>query len=419
MVAVGVEEISPYSSQEMAAKHPDSMMALYPGRQLGMFKLGDSLYSVLNELKYRPIISTSSVTVHGESNDCNSSITAPIIVRLNPSTIDLHFEGTTQRLSTMTMSLPSISFDLTYENDIIVPRNDALSRTTAGQLFGPCRSENLDSWPGMLWTFNNGQSTSVTISSTPTPTLEGQLSRVYVIPHDSVLFNFTNDSPEIEIKLGVSHSTDVVSAFGPPESTFEKRDRRLEVYAGSDASDLARGVFYNYPALGFDVMLNTVTHKVEKLILHSNVPATPLFQAYNRCPWQINLTKELSQPMGTASSQETNGSTNSQQSNGSNNKQTKRNKHNKVSNGEKVDVKVGEVQETSITFVDKIDSVIAKLNKNVQIDKMVLDRAHEVGLKEWNEDMGMMELVSFDVLGVIMEVTKSGDVASLCIHDRK
>lgn len=65
---------------------------------------------------------------------------------------------------------------------------------------------------------------------------------------------------------------------------------------------------------------------------------------------------------------------------------------------------------------------------------MVLDRAHEVGLKEWNEDMGMMgmtllsylikltnhpELVSFDVLGVIMEVTKSGDVASLCIHDRK
>lgn len=38
----------------------------------------------------------------------------------------------------------------------------------------------------------------------------------------------------------------------------------------------------------------------------------------------------------------------------------------------------------------QIDTVLSKLNKKVQVDKMILDRAHEVGLRDWDASMGMM-----------------------------
>ncbi|THH02726.1 hypothetical protein EW026_g139 [Hermanssonia centrifuga] len=33
--------------------------------------------------------------------------------------------------------------------------------------------------------------------------------------------------------------------------------------------------------------MSGATHTVKKIILHSNVPGTPLFQRYKRCPWAI------------------------------------------------------------------------------------------------------------------------------------
>jgi len=44
--------------------------------------------------------------------------------------------------------------------------------------------------------------------------------------------------------------------------------------------------FYNYFQHGLDFLLSP-THVVTKIILHSNIPGSPLFQRYKRCNWEI------------------------------------------------------------------------------------------------------------------------------------
>ncbi|TIA87006.1 hypothetical protein E3P99_03447 [Wallemia hederae] len=390
----------------MISAHNDSQLALSPGRALGEFRLGESLYSILALLRYKPIISTSSITVHSD----DEALRSDVYVRLSPSTVDLKFDGITQRLCSITMSLPTISFDVVYNSNVIIPRNTTLSRTQAGVLFGPCRSDTLNQWPGMIWDFSQGESSSVTVSTSPTPVLDGKIAEIVIIPKKSISVVFTGQTHlQHNLKLSQSTAADLVSLLGPPEQTFEKRDKRLGAYATDDDNDQYKGVFYNYPSLGLDVLVNSVNHKVEKFILHSNVPATPLFQAYNRCMWRIELPDESASMQKTTSSN----SNGSERHSGSNGKANgKRNKEMKESKESKVDE-----HRKQILFTDKIDTIMSKLSKEVQIDKMVLDKAHEVGLKDWDESMRMMELISVDVLGAIMEVTSKGDVCSLCIHE--
>lgn len=307
-------------------QHSDSRLLLSPGRGLGEFRLGDSLYSILSILRYKPIVSTSSITIHSDDEALRSSV----ILRLNPSTIDMKFDGVTQRLCSITMSLPSISFDVVYDFKVIIPRNTTLSRTEAGVLFGPCRSDTLDQWPGMKWDFRQGQSSSVNISASPTPILDDMIAEVMITPKQSVKFVFTGDPlSQYELKLTQSTTADVVSLLGPPEQTFEKRDKRLGVYATNEEGD-EHGVFYNYPTFGVDVLLNSINHKVEKLILHSNIPATPLFQAYNRCMWRMTLPDEggNGEKVGVSSGDRVNGNGN-EKGNGKRSKKVIVNENNK------------------------------------------------------------------------------------------
>ena len=62
--------------------------------------------------------------------------------------------------------------------------------------------------------------------------------------------------------------------------------------------------FYNYFQFGVDFLISSSTHLVQKIVLHTNIvrniacilrtrilnhyqPGTPMFQRYQRCPWEI------------------------------------------------------------------------------------------------------------------------------------
>jgi len=47
------------------------------------------------------------------------------------------------------------------------------------------------------------------------------------------------------------------------------------------------GYFYNYFQHGLDFLLSPSSHTVQKIILHTNIPGSPMFQRYQRCPWEI------------------------------------------------------------------------------------------------------------------------------------
>ncbi|KAG8683038.1 hypothetical protein FRC08_014561 [Ceratobasidium sp. 394] len=53
------------------------------------------------------------------------------------------------------------------------------------------------------------------------------------------------------------------------------------------AKDDEESYFYNYFQHGLDFLISGKTHRVRKIIVHTNVPGTPLFQRYKRCPWEF------------------------------------------------------------------------------------------------------------------------------------
>lgn len=48
--------------------------------------------------------------------------------------------------------------------------------------------------------------------------------------------------------------------------------------------------FFNYFSLGLDFMLDPTSHRIIKIILHSNTPGEVLFGRYAKCRWRIERT---------------------------------------------------------------------------------------------------------------------------------
>ncbi len=76
---------------------------------------------------------------------------------------------------------------------------------------------------------------------------------------------------------------DVLALLGPPARVFYKHEDKMRIHAAAADEQLAKGdYFYNYPALGLDVMFGVARpmHVLKKFVLHSNFPSHPDF---NQC----------------------------------------------------------------------------------------------------------------------------------------
>jgi len=77
--------------------------------------------------------------------------------------------------------------------------------------------------------------------------------------------------------------------LGPPLRVHYKEDDRMTIHSTSrpNDDDTDTDYFYNYFQHGIDFLISGSTRIVRKIILHTNVPGSPLFQRYKRCPWEI------------------------------------------------------------------------------------------------------------------------------------
>jgi len=104
-------------------------------------------------------------------------------------------------------------------------------------------------------------------------------------------------STPVEIRVGETTAQDLIADIGSPLRVHYKEDDRMKIHKASSSadsdhdaqSDESEGYFYNYFQYGVDFLLSGKTHIVQKIILHSNVPGTYLFQRYKRCPWEIEV----------------------------------------------------------------------------------------------------------------------------------
>jgi len=113
-------------------------------------------------------------------------------------------------------------------------------------------------------------------------------------------------------------------------------------------------------------MISGRTHIVQKIILHSNIPGSPMFQRHQRCPWEIEGGPEDEE----------------------------------------------DDSPPRVRFFDKFDTISHFLNptNRDQVPSMLLDRAEDDML---TLPSSTTRLTGFD--GIILEVTESAQVATVML----
>ncbi|KAG8956552.1 hypothetical protein FRC04_000030 [Tulasnella sp. 424] len=102
----------------------------------------------------------------------------------------------------------------------------------------------------------------------------------------------------VEIRIGETTAQDLIAELGSPPRIHYKEDDRMLIHKAvtshSVEDDDSEGYFYNYFQYGMDILISGSTHVVQKVVLHSNVPGSYLFQRYKRCPWEIEVPVQSS-----------------------------------------------------------------------------------------------------------------------------
>ncbi|KAG8931337.1 hypothetical protein FRC02_002844 [Tulasnella sp. 418] len=137
------------------------------------------------------------------------------------------------------------------------------------------------------------------------PAMNGEVKRVVVNLHEGITIHFhvppsaSTSVPPVTVRLGISTAEDLICDLGTPTRVHYKEDDRMAIHdSGRNASSSTHseldfeneesdGYFYNYLQYGIDFLISGYSHVVQKIILHTNVPGTHLFQRYKRCPWEI------------------------------------------------------------------------------------------------------------------------------------
>ncbi|CAE6479823.1 unnamed protein product [Rhizoctonia solani] len=296
---------------------------LRPGLGAGPFELGASLFDVLNFLRQPSPPAFPSVSV---KYDTTSPAASPIILHLRPH-IDLLFTQQTQRLHTISLSLhrnnqQHIPLVLSYKDEVLSGPDVAPHRTAVQRMMGPTYKGERMRYPGVWFSFEDDVPGATGVPNTaegnaevkrvvvtqrqeqsehdneehfeevvPNPTMYGDIKKAVIKIHDGIYLHFFTPEPEdppIHIRLGVTTAEDLTCDLGPPVLTHYKEDDRMSIHA--TGQDDEESYFYNYFQHGMDFLISGKTHRVRKIIVHSNVPGSPLFQRYKRCPWEFSLS---------------------------------------------------------------------------------------------------------------------------------
>lgn len=107
------------------------------------------------------------------------------------------------------------------------------------------------------------------------------------------LKNQVDSIDELTLHIGVTSQQLIMSVLGPPDSVFQKKDFRLSIHDNMNSSNASNSLFHNYFRLGMDLMYDISSRDgatLKKVVLHNNSPNSLLFQKYNKCKWEMNVS---------------------------------------------------------------------------------------------------------------------------------
>lgn len=291
-----------------------------PGSGIGMFELGTSLWAVIDMLRGLQHL-FPQVEVKFDPED---SATTPVILHLRPH-LDLLFSGYHQRLHTICVRRlrePHPPVMLRYKDTVISTSTEPLVRVHVSRTFGPTYPGDELKYPGIWFSFDDdsvnegfkggithieqrtqevkrifirqksvdGEEHDALDEVLPCPIMHGDISSAVIKIHDGVHFSFFSSALLLHVRVGETTAQDLTIDLGPPSRVHHKEDERMTIHSpniqASD-DDGSTDYFYNYFHHGVDFLISGQTHVVRKIIIHSNMPGSPLFQRYKRCPWQL------------------------------------------------------------------------------------------------------------------------------------
>jgi len=104
-----------------------------------------------------------------------------------------------------------------------------------------------------------------------------------------------SDSEEVSINFNEDVES-VLRKLKNPNSSYYKTnvvDEYINLNYNSNPNIETSDMFLNYYNLGIDILIDSSSHKVKKIILHSNNPFESLFGIYDRCNYFIEFNKSL------------------------------------------------------------------------------------------------------------------------------
>ncbi|KAH9938204.1 UPF0183-domain-containing protein [Fomitopsis serialis] len=290
-----------------------------PGTGLGVFELGTSLWNVLDMLRCMqhafPLVDVKF--------DPDSSVT-PIILHIRPH-LDLLFSGQHQRLHTICLRKlrdPNPPVTLKFKEAILSSTDEVFRRVGVSRTFGPTYPGDDLRYPGVLFSFEedsrneglkgtsthtedkmqevkrvvitqksvNGEVRDALDEVVECPAMYGELHKAVLKVHEGAdLYFYPSGTEPVQIRLGATSAQDLTCDLGPPLRIHYKEDDRMAIHSrrSGEDEDADTDYFYNYLQHGFDFLVDGTTHLVKKIVIHTNVPGSPLFQRYKRCPWEI------------------------------------------------------------------------------------------------------------------------------------
>ncbi|KAF9569298.1 UPF0183-domain-containing protein [Agrocybe pediades] len=280
---------------------------------------GTSLWTLLDALRRHPY-TYPQVDI---KYDPYASAVTPIVVHVRPH-LDLVFSGKQQRLHTICIRKlrdPNPPITVRYQGNILSSPDHVLRRVDVSKVFGPTYPGDELRYPGVWFSFDEDRIAEglkvphtedrtqevkrIIISQIDTEGKEhgaldeveecsamaGELMRAVIKVHDGVTLYFSpsKTSSPLHIRIGETTAQDLQLDLGPPIHVHYKDDERMKIHASITASepDEGTGYFYNYFQYGLDFLISETTHIVRKIVIHTNVPGSPLFQRYKRCNWEI------------------------------------------------------------------------------------------------------------------------------------
>ncbi|KXN86437.1 hypothetical protein AN958_10299 [Leucoagaricus sp. SymC.cos] len=311
-----------------------------PGSGLGIFELGTSLWTILDTLR-RLSHHFPQIDITYDS-DTSTTPPTPILLHLRPH-ISLLFSGTNQRLHTIRLTNLRSSnpppLVLKYRDTILSSQEEVFKRVSVNRIFGPTypsgSGEDELRYPGLWFSFDEDGHVHgaekvvakgkqgdedrmqevkriVILQKGPggeskihdaldevseCPVMHGDIERAIIKVHDGIRLQFyPSGSKPLHIKLHGTTAQDLTLDLGPPLRVHYKEDERMTIHSTDKGTNEPHAnesdYFYNYFQHGLDFFISGNTHTVKKIIVHTNIPGSPLFQRYKRCNWEIEGTPE-------------------------------------------------------------------------------------------------------------------------------